>query len=429
MVMPDFTLLKLFKITTMNLLLKRSIIYVTLLTSIAHTISGQIFNPVANCIQDISVDVCLPNTLLSAVPFLRIVPDARSGAMGDVGIAIAPDANSLHFNGSNLAFVEDNFSLSATYTPWLRELGLTDVYLAYLSGYKKVDDLSTLSFGLRFFSLGDINFTDINGNPTGVGRPREFELSIGYARKLSEKFSAGLTAKYIYSNLASGQSVGGIPISTGTSVATDISFTYRTEVGSNNNELAFGTSLSNIGSKISYTNNNLKDFLPGNLGIGAAYTLNMDNYNSLTFALDINKLLVPTPVSFEIFDEDGFPIENPEFDTDNNGIADYREGSTFSGILGSFTDAQGGIAEEFQEFSFSFGAEYWYNKQFAVRTGYYYENPLKGDRNYLTLGIGLKYNVAGINLSYLVPTSSRRSPLDNTLRFSFIFDTAIFDAR
>jgi len=405
------------------------VIVVALVTFFQKDSKAQVFNPVANCIQDASTGECLPNTLLTAVPFLRIVPDARSGAMGDAGIAIAPDANSLHFNGSNLAFVEDNFSLSATYTPWLRELGLTDVYLAYLSGYKKVDDLSTLGFALRFFSLGDINFTDINGNPTGMGRPREFELSAGYARKLSENFSAGLTAKYIYSNLASGQLVGGIPISTGNSFAADISFSYRTEVGSNNDEFAFGVALSNIGSKISYTNNNLKDFLPGNLGLGAAYTLNMDEYNSLTFALDINKLLVPTPQPFRILDENGMTIDNPEFDADNSGVADYRETSTFSGIFGSFADAPGGFSEELKEFSFSLGAEYWYNNQFAVRAGYYHENPLKGDRNYLTLGIGLKYNVAGINLSYLVPTSSRRSPLDNTLRFSFIFDTAVFDAR
>ncbi len=400
-------------------------IFSLFLSSIAN---GQ-FSPVDGCVVDINNE-CIPNTLLTAVPFLRIVPDARSGAMGDAGIAISADPNALHFNASKLAFSEKDFGLSVTYTPWLRELGLTDVFLSYLSGYNKIDDLQAIGYGLKFFSLGDINFTDINGNSTGMGRPREFEISGAYARKLSDNLSAGLTAKYIYSNLASGQQVGGIDIETANAFAADISLTYlREDIGPNDNSLSIAGAITNLGSKVSYTNSSeVRDFLPGNLGIGAAYTMNLDEFNSLTFALDLNKLLLPTPQPFEIIDENGVQILNPEFDvTGEEGVGDYRELSTFSGIFGSFTDAPGGFREELQEIAYSFGAEYTYNDQFAVRAGYYFENELKGDRQYLTLGLGLKYNVANINFSYLIPTSNRRSPLDNTLRFSFIFDSLNFD--
>lgn len=388
---------------------------------------AQILNPNAGCIVDTNGD-CVPNTILSAVPFLRIIPDARSGAMGDVGIATSPDPNALHFNASKLAFVEKDVSFSATYTPWLRELGLTDVYLAYLAGYKQIDELSTIGFGLRYFSLGDISFTDFNGNPLGNGRPRELEVSFAYARKLSSNFSTGITGKYILSNLASGLSVGGTEIFSANSVAVDLSFTYKGQIG--NNDLTIGSSISNLGNKVSYSNSIYRDFLPANLGLGATYSMNLDEFNSLSFSLDINKLLVPTPIPPKIENGTGSGGANPEYDNENgdgtgDGIADFRQKGTFAGILGSFADAPGGFSEELKELNYSFGIEYWYDKQFAVRAGYYYENFLKGDRKFLTVGVGLEYNVFGLNLSYLVPTNNRRNPLDNTLRFTFNFD---FDA-
>lgn len=381
------------------------------------------FNPLKGCVVDANGE-CVPNSILTAMPFLRIIPDARGGGMGDAGIAVSADANSIHYNSSNLAFIEDEASLSATYTPWLRELNLNDIYLAYLSGFKRIDDLSTVGFALRYFSLGEINFTDEQGSPLGIGQPRELEFAATYARKLTDKFSVGLTGKYVYSNLATGQEIGGQEISSANAFAADVSFTYRTPVSmtANGGELAFGLALTNIGSKVTYTQNAIKDFLPSNLGIGSSLSLNLDEFNTLTFALDINKLMIPTPVSPGIIDEDGTVITNPDYDTNNNDIADYREKSLFSGIFGSFSDAQGGFSEEMKEFTFSFGAEYWYDKQFAVRAGYYYENPLKGDRQFLTVGLGLKYNVFGFDLSYLVPTNNRRNPLDNTLRFSVMFD-------
>lgn len=381
------------------------------------------FDPIKRCVIDANGQ-CLPNAILTAMPFLRIVPDARGGAMGDSGLTSSADPNSLHYNSSKLAFVEKDMSFSATYTPWLRNLGLQDVYLTYLSGYKKVDELQSLGFGLRFFSLGEINFTDFEGNPSGTGKPREIEFAVSYNRKLSENFSAGLTAKYIYSNLASGQQVGGIAISSANAFAADISFTYIKEgnLTAYGSQWTFGGAITNVGSKVTYTRNEFRDFLPANLGLGAGLLLNLDEYNSVSFHLDVNKLLVPSPQSPSIFDEDGNEIPNPEYDPNGNGEPDYKEQSTFSAMLGSFSDAQGGFSEEMREFNISFGVEYWYSKQFAVRTGYYYEHPIKGDRQFLTVGAGLKYNVFAIDISYLVPTNNRRNPLDNTLRFTLQFD-------
>lgn len=365
------------------------------------------------------------NTILTAVPFLRIVSDARSGAMGDVGIGLSPDANAMHFNQSKLVLAEQPLGISATYTPWLRSLGLNDVYLAYLTGYYKLDDLQAIGVGLRYFSLGDINFTDENGNPTGTGRPNEFEVTAAYSRVLTEKLSAAVGAKFIYSNLASGQQVDGTIIDAGTAGAADISFTYKTEVEANGNDsdLMIGLAVTNIGSKITYTNaaNSQKDFLPTNLGIGAGWTFNFDNYNSLTIATDVNKLLVPT----RCFEND--QTTESECDSDGNGVHDWREASPISGMFSSFSDAPNGFDEELKELMFSFGLEYWYDQQFAVRTGYFTESRSKGDRHYFTVGLGLKYNIFGLNFSYLVPTTNQRNPLDNTLRFSLLFDFGAFD--
>ncbi|MEE9372956.1 MAG: type IX secretion system outer membrane channel protein PorV [Saprospiraceae bacterium] len=380
---------------------------------------GAFWEPNKGCVVDANFE-CIPNTLLTATPFLTIVPDARSGGMGDAGVAITPDANSLHFNISKLAFVNQETELSVTYTPWLRNLGLSDVYMAYLGGYKKIDDISTVAGALRFFSLGDINFTDINGAPTGTGKPRELELTLGYARKLSPNLSAGIAGKFINSNLASGQEVNGIPIKPGNAFAADISFTYTSNehFGFDGGNLSAALSLTNLGSRISYTSSSTREFLPGSLTFGAAFKMEFDEFNTFTVALDINKLLVPTPI----------PVDHPDYETGGDpDVPDYREKSTFGGIFGSFADAPGGFSEEIQEFSTSLGFEYWYANQFAVRAGYYYEHPLKGDRQFITLGVGLKYNVFGLDISYLAPTNTRRSPLDNTLRFTFRFNVGEAD--
>jgi hypothetical protein len=359
------------------------------------------------------------NTVTTAVPFLRIVADARSGAMGDAGIAISADPNAMHFNASKLAFAEDKMAMSATYTPWLRSLGLNDVYMAYLTGYRKLDEqsLQTLGFGLRYFSLGSIQFTDINGTALNTGRPNEFEVSVAYARKLTEKMSAAVTGKFIYSNLAAGNVVGGDVIEPGIAGAADFSLTYKTPIELKNGEsdLTVGLALSNIGNKITYTNTLNRDFLPANFGLGAAWTLNLDQYNSLTFTSDINKFLVPTP------------CQGTDCDLDSDGVPDYKQESPIGAIFSSWGDAPEGFSEELREFMFSLGAEYWYDKQFAVRAGYFSEHVRKGARKYLTVGLGLKYNVFGLNFSYLVPTTNQRNPLDNTLRFTLLFNFADLD--
>ena len=363
------------------------------------------------------------NTIITAVPFLRIVPDARSGAMGDAGVATSPDPNAMHFNASKLAFVDQNVGVSVTYTPWLRSLGLQDVYLAYLSGYYQVDDLQTFGLSLRYFSLGSINFTDDNGGSLGTGRPNEFEISLAYARKLSPNFSVAVTPKFIYSNLASGQSVGNVEINPGIAGGADFSLTYKTPINftANESNLTIGAAVNNLGTKISYTQSINKDFIPANLGIGAAWELNFDEFNSLTITSDIHKLLVPTPC----LDEDNNP-NTSSCDTDANGIPDFKEQSMFGGVLSSFGDAPNGFSEEIRELMYSIGVEYWYDKQFAVRAGYYSEHATKGNRKFFTVGLGLKYNVFGLNFSYLVPTTNQRNPLDNTLRFSLLFDFGAF---
>ena len=385
---------------------------------VVNTVNAQVYDPGKQCVIDPNGD-CVPNTLLSAVPFLRITPDAIGGAMGDAGIATAANPYAMHYNPAKLAFANKESELAATYTPWLRNLGLNDVYLAYLGGYKKLDDLQAFGYNLRFFSLGEISFTDASGNPLGTGRPREFELGVGYARKLSENLSAAVGGKFIYSNLASGLQVQGVDIVAANSFAADISFMYNSnpDLGTNpGSSFGVGAAISNLGAKISYTDNaqNRKEVIPTNFGLGTSYKMNIDDFNSITFALDFNKLLVPTPV----------PQGDPNYDRDSDGIPDYRQKGTFEGVFGSFADAPGGFKEELQEVALSFGVEYWYDQQFAVRTGYFYEHQLKGFRQYITVGFGIKYNVFGIDISYLAPTNNQRSPLDNTLRFSFSFDFA-----
>lgn len=353
----------------------------------------------------------------TAVPFMMINPDARSGAMGDVGIAISPDANAIHFNASKYAMASQKFGMSLTYTPWLRSLGVNDIYLAYAAGYYQFGSNVKQAIGvsLRYFSLGSIQWTDFNASVLGEGSPREFETAVSYSRQLSKYLAVGATGKFIYSNLATGQSPdgGSEKISSGRAGAVDFSMTYKRPIkmAAGNSELMIGAAIKNIGNKITYLRS--ADFLPQNIGIGAAWDIPLDQYNSITVALDINKLLVPTP--------------NP-LDTVRgaNGLPAWKDKSPVSAAFGSFGDAPGGGQEELKELNFSAGVEYWYDKQFAVRAGYFYEHAEKGGRRYFTVGLGLKYNVMGINLSYLVPTSSQRGPLDNTLRFSLLFDAASF---
>ncbi len=348
------------------------------------------------------------NVVTTAVPFLRISPDARSGGMGDQGIATSPDAYAGLWNIGKVAFNQSKGGIAATYTPWLKDL-VNDVYLATAAGYYKLDENSAISGSVRYFSLGNISFTNISGDPAGDFRPREFGIDVGYSRKLSAKSGVGVALKYINSNLAGGFSNGSTTYKAANAVAADLAY-YHDGKKPSGSGWTWGAVLANLGSKVAYTDNaDAKDFIPANLGLGLNYTRKFNDNNSISFGLEANKLLVPTP-----------PGEGATADD----IANYRSKSVIGGWFSSLGDAPDGFGEEMKEIQLSFGAEYWYNNQFALRAGYFYENKTKGDRRYFTTGLGLKYNIFGFNFAYLIPTGSgvTRSPLSNTLRFSVLFD-------
>jgi len=359
------------------------------------------------------------NVVTTAVPFLRISPDGRAGAMGELSLATSPDASSSYFNLGKVVFNESKAGVNVTYTPWLKKL-VNDVYLASLAGYYKMDDMQAVSASLRYFNLGSIQFTDGSGNLLGNGNPREFGIDVGYSRKLSEKMGLGVGLKYIYSNLAAGATSQLGTYKAGTGVAGDIGLYYRglNDVGQG---WAFGLALTNLGSKVSYTDNaDQKDFIPANFGIGTTYTRVIDESNKISFGIDLNKLMVPTPPAFK-----GNDSLDPAIDDENAAMARaYRNKSVMGGWFSSFGDAPTGFSEEVKEFQVSLGAEYWYNNQFALRAGYFHEDKTKGNRRYFTTGVGIKYNVFGLNFSYLVPVNSgvNQNPLANTLRFSLVFD-------
>ena len=355
------------------------------------------------------------NTITTAVPFLLISPDSKSGAMGDVGVATTPDANSLHWNPAKLAFVDDDMGFSMSYVPWLRAL-VPDINLSYLAGYKKLNDNESIGLELRYFSLGDITFTDILGTTIGQYKPSEFALCSSYSRKLSDNFSLAISGRYIYSNLTGGQSAGGIPTVAGQSIAADISgyYTKPIRIAGKDVDLAIGGNISNIGSKISYTETAVQDFIPINLRLGTAIGTEFDDYNKMSFAFDVNKLLVPTPPIYEGTGGDREIVEGMD-----------PEVSVVSGIFQSFSDAPGGAKEEFREINYSIGTEYWYANQFAIRAGYFFEHDTKGGRKFFTFGSGVKYNVFALDFSYLINASrsiNGNNPLANTMRFTLVFD-------
>ena len=354
------------------------------------------------------------NTITTAVPFLLISPDSRAGGMGDVGVATSADANSMHWNPAKYSFIDQEVGFAVSYVPWLREL-VPDINLSYISGYKKLNKNDVIAMELRYFTLGDITFTDVIGNNLGQYKPNEFAIGSSYSRKLSDQFSLAISGRYIYSNLTGGQSAGGIATNAGQSIAADVAGYYLRDIriAKNDMQLAFGANISNIGNKISYTETSTRDFIPINLRLGTALNADLDEYNKISFAFDINKLLVPTPPIYN----DSIP-DQIDFGKDPNV-------SAFSGIFQSFGDAPGGFNEEMREINFSLGTEYWYNNQFAIRAGYFNEHNTKGGRKFFTFGSGVKYNVFALDFSYLINASraiNGNNPLANTMRFTLTFD-------
>ena len=354
------------------------------------------------------------NTITTAVPFLLISPDSRAGGMGDVGVATSADANSMHWNPAKYSFIDEEVGFAVSYVPWLREL-VPDINLSYISGYKKLNKNDVIAMELRYFTLGDITFTDVIGNNLGQYKPNEFAIGSSYSRKLSDQFSLAISGRYIYSNLTGGQSAGGIATNAGQSIAADVAGYYVRDIriAKNDMQLAFGANISNIGNKISYTETSTRDFIPINLRLGTALNADLDEYNKISFAFDINKLLVPTPPIYN----DSIP-DQIDFGKDPNV-------SVVSGIFQSFGDAPGGFNEEMREINFSLGTEYWYNNQFAIRAGYFNEHNTKGGRKFFTFGSGVKYNVFALDFSYLINASraiNGNNPLANTMRFTLTFD-------
>ncbi len=381
------------------------------------------------------------NTITTAVPFVAITPDSRAGAMGDAGTALSASANSIYWNTSMMNFSESNGEIGVSYTPWLRQL-TNDIHLSYLSGYYKVNERHSVGGALRYFSLGEITFTDQNGDIIRDDKPSEFEVTAGYAFRTSQRTSVGLNGKFIYSNLTGGLPVAGVNTKAGLAGAADISFTFfndEVRAGSTKGTYTFATTINNIGNKIKYTDvgsNAPGDFLPMNLKIGNSFKAELDKYNTLTASLDLQKLLVPTPPIY---------VENSAGDV---VLASGKNSDVgvISGMLQSFYDAPGRLAkdpdtgeylqnddgsyvieknsrlvEELKEINIAVGLEYWYNNIVAIRAGFFYEDYTKGARQYFNVGAGFRYNKFGIDISYLA-TLKRQNPLANTLRFSLYFN-------
>jgi hypothetical protein len=401
----------------------KKLITIIVLSVITLTSNAQV---VGGTQTDKANDVQL-NTITTAVPFLIITPDSRAGGMGDAGVATSADVNSFHWNTAKLSFAKDKSEFGISYSPWLRQL-VDDIHLSYLAGYTKLSKRHVIGGSLRYFSLGEITFTDNIGTETRVFSPNEFEMLGGYAFKLSDYFSVGMNVKFVYSNLTGGVNVGSSTSRAGVAGATDLSFAYfndELDLGKNDATWSAGLTVSNIGNKISYTDASTRDFLPTNLRLGTALRLDFDKYNSLTTTIDFNKLLIPT-----------LPFRDP---TDYDNIISGKENNVgvISGVLQSFSDAPGVVTqdagsgeyavtsgsifkEELREINIGGGFEYWYGDVLAVRAGYFHESASKGNRKYLTFGAGLYYSVFGIDVSYLASVT-QNNPLANTIRFSLKF--------
>jgi len=356
------------------------------------------------------------NVITTAVPFLMIAPDARGGGMGNIGSATSPDTYSMFWNPAKYAFIDKDFGLGIGYVPWLRGL-VNDIGLSSAAGFKRFGDKQAVALSLRYFSMGEVTFTGETGEELGKVKPNEFAVDAAYSRKFTPNLSGAVAARFIYSNLVP-VNYTKYDVRAGTSIAADIALFYHKELeirGLENAYFDFGLNISNIGAKISYSSSStLRDFIPTNLRLGPSFIMDIDEFNRISVALDLNKLLVPTP-----------PIYYPD-STGPDGEKVIKKGydpdvSVVKGMIQSFYDAPDGFSEELKEINYVLAVEYWYNKLFAIRGGFYYEDRLKGDRKFFTLGAGLRYNVFGLDFSYLIPVKNN-NPLQNTLQFTLLFN-------
>jgi hypothetical protein len=373
------------------------------------------------------------NSITTALPFMAITPDSRAGGMGDAGTALSPSSTSVYWNTAALSFAKEKSEISLSYTPWLRQL-TNDIHLSYLAGYVKLNKIHTVGGSLRFFSLGEITFTDASGNVIRDDKPSEFELTGAYAFKLADKLSIGVNGKFAYSNLTGGLTVGGVNTKPGVVGAADLCFTYYNDdakLFKTDGVYTFAAVMSNIGNKVAYSELAQRDFIPMNLRIGNSFKAEFDDYNHVTFAVDVNKLLVPTPAKYALIDGSYTMLSGRSNDIgvitgmlqsfyDAPGVVlTDEDGNYLSNADGSFQVAKGSrLREELSEINIAAGVEWWYNDVFAVRTGVFYENKNKGNRQFMNFGASLKYNMFAFDFSYLASLSGRQSPLANTLRFT-----------
>ena len=352
------------------------------------------------------------NPVNSAVTSQTIAPDARSAGMGDVGVATDPDAASQFWNPAKYPFCISRAGVALNYTPWLRQL-VSDMDLAYLSGYYRIGDYSAVSGSLRYFSLGEVMLSSGQGEQYDMTiNPYEMSLDVAYSLMLSETFSISAGVRWIYSDLTYDYNEDTAP---GSAFAADLSCYYQNYInlGQRECQLGLGLNISNIGSKITFGGSDESEFIPTNMRLGAALMIPVNEYNRFTIAADANKLLVPT-----------YPKQNedePDNEYQDRLRKDYYDVSSISGIFKSFSDAPRGFKEELEEIQWSIGAEYVYNDQFSLRAGYHHESENKGNRKYFTVGAGFKMNVFSLDAGYVIATA-KRNPLDQTLRVSLTFD-------
>ncbi len=354
------------------------------------------------------------NPVNTSVTSQMIAPDARAAGMGDVGVATDPDVNSQYWNPAKYPFCISRAGVSLNYTPWLRQL-VSDMDLAYLSGYYRIGDYSAVSASLRYFSLGEV-MTEYNGE-TGESsgmtiNPYEMSFDVAYSLMLSEKFSLAAAVRWIYSDLTYDYTDDTSP---GSAFAADIACYYNDyiNIGARECQLGIGLNISNIGSKISFGGSEDSEFIPTNMRLGFALMVPIDEFNRFTIAADANKLLVPTYPKLE----DGESSEA----YDQRVQKEYYDVSSISGIFKSFGDAPGGFKEELQEINWSVGAEYVYNDKFTLRAGYHHESENKGNRKYFTVGAGFRMSAFSLDCGYVIATA-KSNPLDQTLRFTLGFD-------
>ena len=360
--------------------------------------------------------------IITAVPFLLISPDSRGSAMGETGVATSPDVNSVHWNNAKLAFIDKKYGFGMSYVPWLGKI-VDDMSVSYLSGFYKLDQVQTVGLSMKYFDLGEIQLTDNQGLSLGVENPKELSTAFTYSRKLTNDLSIGGSARYIWSNLT-GSISNYSDAKAGNSFSVDLGVYYNKEISLANrtSELSFGSHISNIGGKITYGSSKSLDFIPVNLRVGTSLKTFLDQYNSITLAVDLNKLMVPSPPIYEV-DINGNYVIDPTTNQAKILKGKNPNRSVLSGIFSSFSDAPDGFSEEIKEVTISTGLEYWYREIFSFRGGYFLENMDKGGRKFLTLGLGIKYNNLGIDFSYL-STPQNDHPLAETMRFSlsFLFD-------